>query len=253
MQTMADTTETGLPRAVTIAWGMDEAPTRGPNRGLSHERIIRAGIALADESGLSAVTMQAVAKSLGFTTMSLYRYVSSKEELLRLMLDAATTFPEKLTLAQQWQEALRQWADQVRDIYRRHPWALQMPRGQVSVLMPNNVRMADLGLAAMERLQLSVEEKMAVILVVSQHAAGCVELESTLADEGALGVSEEGAQLLNEAITPERFPHLAPAMQAGHYVLPGETPVPQNEGVDDEYTFGLDLIISGLEAREAER
>ena len=79
---MAEKSETGLPRAVMIAWGMEEAPQRGPSRGLSHEKIVAAGIDLADAEGLGAVTMQAVARSLGFTTMSLYRYVSSKDELL---------------------------------------------------------------------------------------------------------------------------------------------------------------------------
>lgn len=251
---MVDTTETGLPRAVAIAWGMNEAPQRGPSRGLSHERIVNGAIELADARGLSAVTMQAVAASLGFTTMSLYRYVSSKDELLKLMLDAATAFPQKVSLPTDWRAALRRWAGLIRDAYRAHPWALELPRGQISVLMPNTVRAADLGLAAMEGLQLEPDEKIAVILVVSQHAAACAELERSLAAEGEVAVPAEGAELLAEVITAERFPHLAPVMQSGYYVVGEASPVETgDEGVEAEYELGLDLIISGLEVREAAR
>lgn len=247
MTGMADTTETGLPRAIAIAWGMQETPQRGPSRGLSHERIVEAAMTIADADGLPAVTMQAVARSLGFTTMSLYRYLSSKDELLRLMQDAAITIPEKVKLPGDWREALRVWAGIVRDAYRSHPWALDLPRGPASILMPNSVRAANLGLEAMQELPLTNDEKIGVILVISQHVGSAVELEQNLAQEGELAVPAEGVQLLSEVITPERFPHLVPVMESGNYI-PEETPVVENDGIDDEYDWGLDLIIAGLEA-----
>ncbi|MBB3661248.1 MULTISPECIES: TetR/AcrR family transcriptional regulator [Prauserella salsuginis group] len=251
---MVEPTETGLPRPVTVAWGMQEVPQRGPNRGLSHERIVAAAIEIADTEGLAAVTMQAVAKSLGFTTMSLYRYVSGKDELLRLMQDAALAVPEQVTLPGDWREALRAWAGLVRDGFRGHPWVLGIPRGQISVLMPNSVRVADLGLAALRELPLDDEEKVGVILMVSQHVTSTVELELSLADEGTVAVSREGLDLLGEVITPERFPHLAPVLQAGHF-LDTEPAATSREGaevdhgLDADYGYGLDLIIAGLEQR----
>lgn len=245
---MADTTETGLPRAVTIAWGMQEAPQRGPNRGLSHERIVAAAIEIADTQGLSAVTMQAVAKSLGFTTMSLYRYVSSKEELLQLMQDAALPLQEKVKLPQSWQQGLRAWANLLREAYRSHPWVLDLPRGQASVLMPNSMRAADLGLQAMRELPLSDFEKVGIILVISQHVAAAVELEQNLAAEDEVEISQEGMDTLREVVTAERFPHLVPVMDTGGYVA-GAPADADDEGVDPEYDLGLDLIISGLEQR----
>lgn len=248
---MPDITDTGLPRAVTIAWGMQEVPQRGPTRGLSHEQIVRAAIAIADEEGLAAVTMQAVAKSLGFTTMSLYRYVSSKDELLRLMLDAASQLPAKISLPTQWQAALRIWARLIRDVYRAHPWLLHIPRDQTSVLMPNAVRTADLGLAAMAGLQLSDDEKVGSILVLSQHAASSVELERSLADEGQVAVSGEGLELLGEVITDARFPHLAPLMRSGNYVSSEEPAI--GDADTPEFLHGLDLIIGGLELMETRR
>ncbi|ROR72903.1 TetR/AcrR family transcriptional regulator [Bogoriella caseilytica] len=246
---MTDATETGLPRVVAIAWGMHEAPQRGPSRALSHERIVEAAIEVADTEGLAAVTMQAVAKALGFTTMSLYRYVSSKDELLRLMQDAALSVPEKLKLPADWSEALRVWALMVREAYRAHPWALQIPRGPVSILMPNSVRAADLGLAAMKELPLDDDVKIATILVISQHVSSSVELEQDLADEGVVTIPAEGAQALAEVITAERFPHLVPVIESGNYIA-ADTPVVETDnGVDAEFDLGLDLIISGLDAK----
>ena len=66
-------------------------------RGLSVELVVQAAIELADESGLGAVTMAAVAKRCGFTTMSLYRHVASKDELVRRMLDTTLGTAPALT------------------------------------------------------------------------------------------------------------------------------------------------------------
>ncbi|HEX7349934.1 TetR/AcrR family transcriptional regulator [Brachybacterium sp.] len=253
---MAESNETGLPRAVMIAWGMEEAPQRGPSRGLSHERIVAAAIELADAEGLAAVTMQAVAKALGFTTMSLYRYVSSKDELLLLMQDAAFALPEKSALPAGWRAALPAWAELVRAAYRSHPWALEISRGQSSVMMPNSVRAADLGMAALADLEVDQESKIGVILVVSQLAASMVELEGSLAEEGVVSTTPEGAGLLAEVITPERFPHIATLFtanaRAGVEGTPSAAPVIDGGTleVDGEFGLGLSLLIDGLEARQ---
>lgn len=251
MRTMGDAIEIGLPRAVAIAWGMQEVPQRGPSRGLSHERIVEAGMGIADAEGLGAVTMQSVAKTLGFTTMSLYRYVSSKDELLRLMQDAASALPEKVKLSGDWRQALKTWAELIRDAHRAHPWALEIPRGQISVLMPNSVRAADLGLAAMRELDLTEEEKIGIILVVSQHVAGMVELELNLADEGQVAMTSEGASMLSEVITAERFPDFAPLISNGSFVSRPEPDQGEgnDDGVDLEFDLGLELIFSGLEEK----
>ncbi|TDC89833.1 TetR/AcrR family transcriptional regulator C-terminal domain-containing protein [Actinomadura sp. 7K507] len=249
---MADTTGTGLPQALAIAWGMQEAPQRGPARGLTHARIVAAAIEIADTEGLGAVTMQAVAKSLGFTTMSLYRYVSSKDDLVRLMQDAAVTSTETVELPDDWREALRTWAGLVRDAYRAHPWVLETPRGQLSVLMPASVRAADMGLAALAGLDLADGDKVAAILLISQHVSSMVELEQSLAAEGTPAITPQGGEALREVITADHFPHLAPIMAAGGYVV-GEEQAAEAEGVDAEYEFGLDLLIAGLESLERRR
>ena len=58
-------------------------------RGLNVDQITEAAVAIADEQGLAAVSMATVAKRCGFTTMSLYRHVASKDELVWRMVDVA--------------------------------------------------------------------------------------------------------------------------------------------------------------------
>ena len=82
---MAEDADLELPRGVALAWGVAADPQRGPKREMSVEKIVDAAVELADAEGLGAVSMAAVAARLGYTPMSLYRYVSAKDDLMLLM------------------------------------------------------------------------------------------------------------------------------------------------------------------------
>src|SRR6266511_609170 len=84
---------TGLPASLEAAWGLRARPSKGPKRGLSLERIVEAAVKVAASDGLEAVSMGRVAGDLGVSTMSLYRYVAAKDELLALMVDATAASP----------------------------------------------------------------------------------------------------------------------------------------------------------------
>ncbi len=74
-------------RSLELLWDGGGQPSRGPRRGLTLDRITAAAVALADTEGLGAVSMRRLATELGVGTMTLYRYVPGKAELLDLMLD----------------------------------------------------------------------------------------------------------------------------------------------------------------------
>ena len=97
-----------LPPGLDLLWGRREPGRRGPKPGLSVDGIVAAAVRLADAEGLEAVSMARVAKELGFTTMSLYRYVTSKDELLQLMWNASAQGAENLDLeGTTWRERFR--------------------------------------------------------------------------------------------------------------------------------------------------
>ena len=75
-----------LPPGIDVLWDRRGSGSRGPRRGLSIDAR-HAAIRLADADGLESVSMARVAEELGFTTMSLYRYVTSKDELLQLHVE----------------------------------------------------------------------------------------------------------------------------------------------------------------------
>src|SRR5689334_284269 len=98
-------------------------------RGLSEAKVVAAAIDLADRDGVEAVSMARVAERLGFTTMSLYRHVRNKDELLRAMLDRALGPPPSALddPGEDWRAALELWTRSVLEALLRHPWAIRVP------------------------------------------------------------------------------------------------------------------------------
>src|SRR5260370_692354 len=121
---MDDDSGSALPALIEAAWGVRARPGKGPKPGLSLERIVQAAIRVAARDGLGAVSMSRVAGELGASTMSLYRYVSAKDELVKLMVDAAYGPPPAAgTPDEGWRGPLSRWAWAVRGNFRRHRWA----------------------------------------------------------------------------------------------------------------------------------
>ncbi|WP_239097552.1 TetR/AcrR family transcriptional regulator [Asanoa ferruginea] len=104
-------------------WTRPERGSRGPTPGHSRDEIVAAAIALADAEGLPAVSMRAVATALGTTAGSLYRYLSSRDDLLDLMTDHAVAelqpYPEP---AGSWVDQMLQLAAGQLELHRRHRW-----------------------------------------------------------------------------------------------------------------------------------
>src|SRR5215213_10474384 len=109
-----------------MAYTMCTTYTYGMPRGLSVELVVAAAVEIADEAGLGAVTMAAVAKRCGFTTMSLYRHVASKDELVRRMLDTTLGTAPALR-SSGWRAGLEQWSRDMLSVLDRHPWGIDVP------------------------------------------------------------------------------------------------------------------------------
>ncbi|MGA4780351.1 TetR/AcrR family transcriptional regulator [Cellulosimicrobium sp. AB352] len=232
-----------LPPRLALAWGVAERPERAPKRELSIERIVDAAIEIADADGLGAVSMAKVAQSLGFTTMSLYRYVTSKDDLLLLMQEAAldVEYPPAHEPAD-WRTELREWAQFTMAVFASHPWFLDIPVTGAP-LTPNNLRGADAGLRALRSTPLDDEEKMSVILLVSGYARNAARLQTDLARAVAAAGGDEAVQggawadALRGLVDEVRFPYLRPLVEAGTYA---------GEGEIDDTAWGLERVLDGI-------
>lgn len=237
-----------LPRAVALAWGVAANPQRGPKRELSIERIVEAAIEIADSEGLGAVSMSRVATSLGFTTMSLYRYVTSKDDLVLLMQEAASevAVPDD-TLERGWRDGVTAWVLAIRGAYAAHPWLVDIPVSGAPIT-PNSLTIVDWFLREVRDLPLSDGEKMSTLLLLTAYSRATSAQERDLAAAAATNAADvTGARhldTLSELVTPERFPHLQPLLAGGGYLAdPADAAI---EG-DVDFRFGLGRILDGIE------
>jgi AcrR family transcriptional regulator len=231
----------GLPPIISLAWGLQQRPARGPRRGLTLERVVAAGIEVALTEGVGALSMARVANELGVGTMSLYRYVSAKDDLLTLMFDTALGRPPAIDpAAQDWREGLTLWAEGVRAAYRRNPWALRVPIS-APPLGPNNVAWLEAALQAQANTPLSEQEKLSTTLLIS----GFVRNESTLTADLAAGAGGEQVmprygELLARLLPDSGFPALRRAIASGA--------LSDDDDIDNEFDFGLLRILDGIAA-----
>jgi AcrR family transcriptional regulator len=236
--------EPDLPRGVALAWGVAANPQRGPKRELSIERIVDAAVEIADAGGLSAVSMASVAASLGFTTMSLYRYVSAKDDLVLLMSEAGFgTPPEIVREADDWREGLRRWSHAQIGVYERHPWLLDIPITGTP-MTPNSLAWLDAALEVLKDQPLDAEEKLSIALAVIAQTRWRGSIERGYREAAlASGMPEDAidstaARMLGELITAEEFPYLRVLLDEGAFA----------PGPDDPFEFGLDRVLDGIES-----
>lgn len=234
-------TDDGVPRSVRRAWGLADDGSRGPRRGLSLEQILDSAIDLADAEGLSALSMARVAKTLGFTTMSLYRYVDSKDELIDLISDRALGAPPAQAPDLPWREGLRAWALAEYEAVLAHTWWLQLPI-VAPPTGPNNMRWLDAGLGTLASVPLPAPVKVKIVLTTSLFVVGRARFSRDIAVASAV---EDGyTTLLPSLLDPERFPHLVSALADGGFADGGDAEEEWGEG---DFRFALDLLLDGIE------
>ncbi len=222
-----------LPRAIALAWGVAANPQRGPKRELNIERIVEAAVNIADEQGLGAVSMSSVATALGFTTMSLYRYVTAKDDLILLMQEAGMGLPPlSISESDGWRDGLTRWYRASIEMYAAHPWILEIPIvGEPNT--PNNLAWLDAGLGVLDNSPLDHQSRVSAVLLVSGHSRWEAQITRGLPLEG----STPADRIIAGLVTAEQFPYLFPAIQAGAFA-----------DDDNPFEFGLSRILDGLES-----
>jgi AcrR family transcriptional regulator len=238
--------EVELPRGLALAWGVAANPQRGPKREMSVERIVEAAVEIADAEGLGAASMAAVAARLGYTPMSLYRYVSAKDDLVLLMQEEATGLPpEPSAESAGWRGRLEELYRAMIGMYMVHPWVLDIPITG-SPITPNSAAWMDAGLSALDGTPLSYDERLAIVLAVTGEARWCGSVIAGYAraqrdgglDESDVARTEDA--LYRALVTADAYPALRAAIDAGVFL-----------DESDPFAFGFARFLDGVEAHLA--
>lgn len=244
---------TGLPASLEMAWGLRERPGKGPRPTLTLPKIVDAAVALAAAEGMDAVSMGRVAKELGVSTMSLYRYVTAKEELYILMSDAGVGLPAPLPPEAEgwsWRELLADWAYAQRAVLMANSWILRIPITAAPV-SPNQLAWMERGLAAMADTGLTEGEKISAIILIG----GLVRNEATMAADMMDAIVKSGVspdQVMGQYVRTLRLmtgPDTHPAVTR----LLGSDAFAGSDEPDFQFRFGLDRILDGLAALISDR
>ncbi|MDL5160352.1 TetR/AcrR family transcriptional regulator [Actinomycetospora termitidis] len=239
---MADAEQTaadGLDRRVAALWsdGTDRRPA------LTRHRIITAAISVADAEGLDALSMRRVATELGAGTMSLYRHVADKAELLGAMVEAVNAeSPDLAEVAGDWRAKLEHAAREEYALSHRHPWVLGVPWSR-SPLGPNSLAAVESVLGVVADLGLDHHDRVAVVFSVFRYVRGAARDAVDAAAERRDGVPDEewwagSEDVIARFVDPARFPEVVGAYRAGALTQTGP----------DGFEFGLARVLDGVEA-----
>jgi AcrR family transcriptional regulator len=237
-------TNTGdVPPYIDLAWHGDDRSRPGPRRSLDVRAIAATGVGLADEAGLGGVSMRSVGARLGMTSMGLYRYFKSKDELLALMIDEALGPPAFPAYgSENWRDRLTAWSYAARARYKAHPWVLAVSLSEPPAL-PNQITWTERGLEALWPTHMTESEKLSALLLVNVYVRGQTQLAAGFGQAGPdANQDERYARLLLRLADPERFPHLVAAMTQ-------RATSPRADFADHEFGFGLSTVLNGIASR----
>jgi AcrR family transcriptional regulator len=204
---------------------------------LSRATVLQAAIAFADRHGIDSLSMRKLGETVGVEAMSLYNHVANKSDLLDGMIDAVFGEIDMPADATDWKAALRQRGISAREVLSRHRWAIGLMESRTTP-GPATLRHHDAVIGTLRRSGFSVELAAHAFSVLDSHLYGFALQEATLPFESGEQTAELAQEILAVA-SAEDYPHLT-EMAVEHVMQPGYD-------YSDEFTYGLDLILDGLE------
>jgi len=223
-----------------LIWMREDQP---PRPGLSRGPIVSAAIELADAEGVQALSMRRIAVTLGAGTMSLYRHVPGKDELLDLMVDAALGEMPPKAPSGDWRADIRLFAARQRELSLRHPWLAELLIGKPP-LGPNALRNFEFALGVIRGLGCDITTASSVVSTLHGYTLGAVQTE--LADRETW----RRAEMTEDDWRAKVGPYIGRILDAGQHPHFADFVI---HGVDQDYvqrfTFGLDCLIDGIAVR----
>ena len=207
------------------------------------DQFVAAALAVADAEGLAAVSMRRIAGDLGSGTATLYRYITSRDELVELMIDAAQGEDPLPESTGDWRADLAAVAHAQRATMLRHPWLAGELAGRPA-LGPNWLRRSESALRAAVALTPDITKASRALGAVHAYVLGSV------AAQLAARRAEQRSGLTEEEWQRSVGPYIREVIAAGEHPLLARRVLEAEElDHDVEFAFGLDCVLDGLAAR----
>jgi AcrR family transcriptional regulator len=215
-------------------------PKVEPRIPLSRERVLRAAIAFADAKGIESLSMRKLGQELGVEAMSLYKHVANKDDMLDGMVDVVFSEIDLRCNGVHWKTAMRARAISARAALSRHPWAIGLTESRMRP-GPANLRHHDSVIGCLRDAGFSIEMAIHAYSALDSYIYGFALQERSLPFETPDQAGEVAEIILNQ-FPPDEYPNLAETV----------VELVTKSGYDyaDEFVFGLDLILDGLEQRD---
>ena len=204
---------------------------------LTRAKVLQKAVSIADAGGIDTLTMRKLGEALGVEAMSLYNHVANKVDLLDGMVDAVFAEIDLPTTEGEWREQMRLRAFSVRAALTRHPWATVLMESRVA---PGAATLThhDAVLGTLRAAGFSIVLAAHAFSALDSYIYGFAMQESALPFDSAQETADVVTTIM-EAFKQGNYPHLN-EMTVEHVLKPGYD-------YGDEFAFGLDLLLDGLE------
>lgn len=205
---------------------------------LTRQRALEVALAVTDAEGIDSLTMRRLARELGIEAASLYHHVQNKDEILDGLVEQVSSEIEPPAGDVDWKTGMRERSQATRAVLRRHPWAVSLMASRKTP-GPATLGHLDAGIGCLRGAGFSVAMAGHGISVIDSYVHGFVLQEVNLPFEDSTELTEMTSDIMAE-FPAEAFPHLF-ELAVSQVLQPGYD-------YGDEFTFGLALILDGLEA-----
>jgi AcrR family transcriptional regulator len=200
--------------------------------------VLRAAVKLADKQGLDSLSMRKLGEALGVEAMSLYNYVSGKDDLLDGMADVVATQIWLPVPDDEWRPAMRAWAISVREALGRHRWAIRLLGARTSP-GPATLGLYDAVFGCLRRAGFSAELASDAFGLLNSYTVGFAVQEATVPFETGAQAAEHAKAVL-EGVPEDGYPYLRSAI---------DRLVTERTDPAQRFERGLDLILDAIDQR----
>ncbi|MFT5299632.1 MAG: AcrR family transcriptional regulator [Mariniblastus sp.] len=204
---------------------------------LTKERVLKAAIQLADKSGIESLSMRKLAQKLKVEAMSIYNHVTNKDEILDGLVDMIVGEIELPTEVGGWRAGMRRRAISAREVFGRHPWAITVMESR-SNPGPTTLQYYEAVIACLRKAGFSIAMAAHAFSVLDSYIYGFAMQELKLPFDNTDELADVAENILKQMPANE-YPYFT-ELTVEHVLKPGYD-------YGNEFEFGLDLILDGLE------